>query len=276
MKKHMAYENFKPTIWSKHIQTELEKHCILLEGCNTQFQGEAGEGKKVRIIGASRPTVKTYVPGEDIAEAETPADTAVLLDTDQYKYTHFLVDDVDEAQSIEGLMQAYMRGSASELARERDEYIASFAALAAQMSPSTEVESDGQAIGLLDAAFVALWDKGVRISGDVVIEVSPWFYNKLKAGLTELYSANGELIRKGVVGTYNGAPVKMSNNLYSDGTDDYMFVRTKDAIAFAGGISKVEAYRPEKQFSDAVKALDTYGAKIVRPDELYVIRAHGA
>ena len=37
---------------------------------------------------------------------------------------------------------------------------------------------------------------------------------------------------------------------------------------------RVEPYRPEKQFGDAVKVLDTYGAKVVRPKEIYVIRAH--
>jgi len=73
---------------------------------------------------------------------------------------------------------------------------------------------------------------------------------------------------------YNGAVVKMTNNLYNDGTDDFMFIRTKSAIAFAGGISKVEAYRPEKLFSDAIKALDTFDAKIVRQKEIYVVKAH--
>ena len=37
---------------------------------------------------------------------------------------------------------------------------------------------------------------------------------------------------------------------------------------------RVEPYRPEKQFGDAVKVLDTYGAKVVRPKEIYVIKAH--
>ena len=68
--------------------------------------------------------------------------------------------------------------------------------------------------------------------------------------------------------------VKISNLLYSDGTDDYLMVRTKKAIAFAGQINETEAYRPEQLFKDAVKGLDTYGAKVVRPKELYVIKAH--
>ena len=29
----MAYNNFKPTVWSKHIQRELEKATVLQEDC---------------------------------------------------------------------------------------------------------------------------------------------------------------------------------------------------------------------------------------------------
>ncbi len=75
---------------------------------------------------------------------------------------------------------------------------------------------------------------------------------------------------------YNNAVVKLSNNLPKSGSDDCMLIRTKDAVAFAHGIEKVEPYRPEKQFADAVKVLDTYGAKVVRPKELYIVRAHQA
>ena len=79
---------------------------------------------------------------------------------------------------------------------------------------------------------------------------------------------------KGVVGMYDCARVILSNNLYNDGTDDYMMVRTNKAIAFASAIDETEAYRPEKYFSDAVKGLNVYGGKLVRPKELVVIRAH--
>ena len=66
----------------------------------------------------------------------------------------------------------------------------------------------------------------------------------------------------------------MSNNLYNDGTDDYEMIRTKKAIAFAGQINKIEKARKEKGFSDIIKGLHVYGAKLVRPKELYVARVH--
>ena len=95
------------------------------------------------------------------------------------------------------------------------------------------------------------------------------FWQALTAGFFDL-------VKKGIIGMYNGAPVKLSNNLYNDGTDDYMMIKTKKAIAFAGQIEKTEAYRPHNLFADALKGLDVYGAKVVRPKELYVIRARKA
>ena len=47
----MAFSNFKSVIWSKFIQTELEKKCRLVEDCWTQFEGEAKQGARVKIIG---------------------------------------------------------------------------------------------------------------------------------------------------------------------------------------------------------------------------------
>ena len=72
---------------------------------------------------------------------------------------------------------------------------------------------------------------------------------------------------------YDGCLVRPTNNLYSSGTDYYGMIRTKDAIAFASGIDKGwKAFRPETLFSDAIKGLNTFGAKVVRPKELYAIR----
>ena len=57
-----------------------------------------------------------------------------------------------------------------------------------------------------------------------------------------------------------------------DGTSNVTFcmLRTSKAIAYAETLRKVEAYRPEGAFQDAIKALYVFGAKIVRPEQLYV------
>ena len=59
---------------------------------------------------------------------------------------------------------------------------------------------------------------------------------------------------------------------WNDGTRDckLAMLRTNKAIAFAGQIDKVEAYRPQDAFSDAIKGLYVFGAKIVRPEQIYL------
>ena len=121
----------------------------------------------------------------------------------------------------------------------------------------------------------------MTLSGtDTYIVVTPWFYSLFKDALTESLTNNVEMIEKGILGIYNGAKVVMSNNIHKDivGTGeaavtyDCISILTKDAIAFADGIEEVNAYRPDDSFSDAVKVLHTYGAKVVRPEQIVCIK----
>lgn len=271
----MAYSNFKPIVWSQFIQRELEKKCRLVEDCWKQFEGEARHGKQVKILGVGSPTIGTYT-GASIGAPEVLADTAVLLDIDQAKYFNFMVDDVDKAQSVPGLMETLIKEATSKMAQTRDAYVASLAADATAASASTAISTPEDAKRALDEALLTLREHDVDLEDEVVIEVAPFFYQLLRDNLAAVKTDNDELIAHGVVGLYDNCRVKLSNNLYSDGTDTYMMVRTKRAIAFAGAIDQVEAYRPETLFSDAMKGLNVYGAKIVRPNELYVIKAHKA
>ena len=272
----MAYDNFKETIWSKAIELALKKRCVLEEGCNRQYQGEVGEGKRVKILGAARPTVSTYFPGTNINSPEKPADTGIYLDVDQYKYVNFMVDSVEAAQSDADIMGAITEGAADAISEIRDAYVGGIAKDADQHSASLTIDSEEDAAEAVDAALVALWTKGVRNSDDIRIECSPWFYDVLTNRIIALSTNNTGIIANGEVGKYKGAHVIMSNGIFNDDNDDYIMVRTKKAIAFAGGIHRVVPYEPELQFGEAIKILDTFGARLVRQDELYVIKAHKA
>ena len=273
----MAYTNFKPVIWSKQIQMDLAKLMVFREICNTKFQGDAGRGKTVKIVGISKPTVKDYVPGTSIASAETPADTSMEMPINQYKYTNFLVDDVDAAQSHVDIMKSLMKGSAEQHAEAADTYIAGLlkdASIADKGNVlSKTIATPEEAKAVVDEAFVKLWDAGVKTGKDTFIVVSPWFYSLFKSSLTEILTNNVDMVERGIFGMYNGAYVKMSNNVAKDGGVDCIGVMTKDAIAYADGIEEVEAYRPQDSFSDAVKVLHTFGAKVVRPEQLVCIKA---
>lgn len=276
----MAYENFKPTIWSEYIQRELEKKCKLVADCWRQFEGEAKKGKTVKILGVGSPTIGDYT-GESIGTPETIADSYTDMKIDQAKYFNFAVDDVDRAQSTPGLMEALMQEATYRMALAQDTYVAELVKdfgtteeEQGQVSASMGVGTTNKAKALIDAGLLVLRNNNVAIEDEVVITISPYVYQLLRDELVEYKTNNDELIKKGIVGMYDNCVVKMSTNLYNDGTDDYCMIRTKKAIAFASQIHEVEAYRPQDLFSDAVKGLDVFGAKIVRPQELYVLKAH--
>jgi hypothetical protein len=269
----MAYENFKPTIWSQYIQRELEKKCKLVKDCWSQFEGEAKKGKTVKILGVGSPTIGTY-SGESIGAPETIDGTEVLLNIDQAKFFNFMVDDVDKAQSIPGLMEQLMKEATHKLALASDSYVASLAANHdLNNGAGSAITTAANAKKAIDAGLLALRENDVDIEDNVVIEIAPFLYQLFKDNLVELKTANDELIKKGVMGTYDGAEVKLCNNLYNADGMYHNMIRTKKAIAFARQVQETEAYRPEGFFSDAVKGLDVYGAKIVRPKELYVLKA---
>ena len=269
----MGYSNFKPTIWSKHIQHELHKTLVFKADCDYKYQGEVGKGKKVKILGVGKPTVGDYT-GEKIGAPETVADSSVYLEITEAKFFNFQVDDVDKAQATEGLMAALMEEATNAMAEQEDAFCAKDMALnCSASSASAKIDTKTKAKEAVDKAFTILWGKGVKFNDKVTMYITPWFYNLFKDYLIETKTDNDQLIAKGIIGTYNNAKVKMTNNVYNDGTDDYMIIKTSKAYAFATGIQDTEAYRPEELFSDAVKGLCTYGGKMVRPKEAYCIKA---
>lgn len=267
----MSYQNFKPTFWSKHIQIELERLCTIADWCNKEFEGEAKKGEQVKILGLGTPTIGDYVPGTPIADPEAVSDNSCYLKIDNAKYFNISIDDIDKAQTIPGIMEKNLLNAAREFATLRDKYVASLAAGVDNAIASGAVSSASAAKKAIDAGILALRENDVPTNMEVVVEV-PWFlYNIFKDNLVELKTNNDKLLEKGIISMYDGCYVRPSNNLHVDeGGNYYCMVRTHDAIAFASGIDKVEAYRPHNSFEDAVKGLNTFGAKIVRPKELSV------
>ena len=81
-----------------------------------------------------------------------------------------------------------------------------------------------------------------------------------------------DILENGCIGNVCGTKIYVSNNVVkSDGVHKCV-ARSKRSVAFAEQLSEIEAYRPEKRFADAVKGLHLYGAKIVFPEEYFVMQ----
>ena len=59
----MAISNFQQTIWSKKIQLQLDTITSLKDHCDYEYEKDTKNAKEVKILGVTRPTIRTYVPG---------------------------------------------------------------------------------------------------------------------------------------------------------------------------------------------------------------------
>ena len=99
----------------------------LADWCWRQFEGEAKQGSTVKILGVGAPTIGNT--GASIGTPETVTDSSVLMPIDEAKYFNFMVDDVDEAQSVDGLMEVLMDEATKALALEQDSDVAAVASV---------------------------------------------------------------------------------------------------------------------------------------------------
>ena len=281
----MSVKHFIQTVWSKKIQDDLEEKCKLVADCTREYEGDCQYAQTVKILAVGEPTIGDYI-GQDI-DIEEMTDSSQDLVIDVQKYFAFEVKDVDKAQSVPGLPNKYQQKAMKKLALAREKFIGALVAGKAQSSKDAKEGNDtykpgatnivtaagktkGNIKTALDDAIVMLREKNFDDAG--VIEIDPRSYKTFKDELVEMKTANDELIRRGVVGEYDGYEVKSTNNVYRDETYVYCIVRSNQAIAFAGQINEVEAGRMEKRFSDYVRGLDTYGARIIAQNELVCVK----
>jgi hypothetical protein len=200
---------------------------------------------------------------------EQMSDRSQELVIDQQYSFAFLVDDIDQAQSVPGLKEEYQRKATHGLAVKRDSFVAGLIKSASNVTTAAALTPEAVKVAI-DEAIVELRERNFDEEG--VIEITPAVYNVFKNHLITLSTNNPEYIKKGIVGVYDDFEVIMSNNMVKDSTHAYCDVRGKKAIAFAGQINEVEAMRSEKYFADLVRGLDTFGGKVIDNARIQVIK----
>lgn len=271
----MAISNFIPTIWSENLYTELDKKYIAVANCNREFEGDIkNKGSVVKICGVGTINVSDYTKNTDMSEPQQLSDTVKELTIDQAKYFNFQIDDIDRAQSSPKLMSSAMKIAASALANEADKYIFNLHEQAGNTVNAGEATGENL-IKFFIQAITVLRKNNVTDDNDIVIEISPEVAGLLLNAKINLTS-DSDVFESGCIGKIAGCKIFVSNNIsfkdWGDNDEFRCYVRTKRAIAFAEQLSEIEAYRPEKRFSDAVKGLHLYGAKVVYPEELVTLK----
>jgi N4-gp56 family major capsid protein len=264
----MAVTTFIPQIWSARLLYNLDKSHVATNFVNRNYEGLIrNQGDTVKINSIGDINVFDYTRNTDMEEPQVLETTEQTLVIDQAKAFNFTVDDVDKVQAAGDLMDTAMSRAAYKLSDVSDAFllgvIAAGAATANTISgvklTSGNVYENMVALRtLLDKANVPTAGRSVVIPPDVyaLLLMDDRFVKASDSG-----TANSVLL-SGQVGRVAGLEVYLSNNVVvSEGTYT-ITAQVPYATTYAEQIISTEAYRMEKRFSDAVKGLHVYGAKV--------------
>ncbi|MDY8025141.1 P22 phage major capsid protein family protein [Paenibacillus polymyxa] len=274
----MTVQHFIPTIWSARLNESLKKNLVYGNVVNTDYEGEIqGQGSTVRINSIGAVTIGNYDKIAGIGNPQELDATQKTLVIDQAKYFNFQVDDVDAAQANVNLLDGGIVEASYGLANVVDQYLAGFYT---EVKAENTVGNDTTPITpTKDTAYDLLIDLGVLLDennvpeSDRFVVVPAWYYGLLLKDAR--FTKDSNIIRTGYVGDIDGMTVYKSNNVPNTTGAKYKIIAGhKSAISFAGQVDSVEAFRPEKQFSDAVKGLQVFGAKCIKPEALAVLTAN--
>lgn len=292
----MAIDNFIPSVWTAKLLQALDTALVYPQLMSTDYDGDIGSvGDTVRINMVGDVTIQNYAKNANISDPETLTDAQLVLKIDQGKYFNFAVDDVDAVQQKPKAMGEATRRAGYGIKKVTDSFCAS---LYTDISTTNQIGSDGSPItgtwltaGTL--AYDRLVDLNVLLDNNDVpdegrwVVVPPWFEGYLLKDARFVGGATPEAIKRltegrldgmrgsgsnGYCGRAAGFDVFKSNQVPNTSLTKYKVIAGHPmSWAYADQINKVEAYRPEKRFADALKGLHMYGGKVLRPYGLAVL-----
>ena len=269
----MSVATFIPELWSARLLQGLEKSHVATNLVNRDYEGQIrNQGDKVNINTLSDVAIKTYTPNSDIASPDDLTTTKQQLEITEADYFNIQLDDVDRVQAAGELMDTAMRNVAYKMNDRTDSFIlgkiasgvASGNIIGTTASP-VQVTKNNIYESIIEMR-TKLDKANVPTSGRTII-IPPEIYALLLQDERFVKSdavAGQNVLVNGLVGRVAGFDVFESNNVVYDTNNKFWKVtaQVRTATTFAEQIVKTEAYRMEKRFSDAVKGLHVYGAKV--------------
>ena len=287
----MAYETFIPRVEVANFLKDLERNLVFAQDCSREYEGEVKRrGDSVRFLMAGKPTIYEMTKdatggtratnastgtGKDviqknIGDFEEIENASKVIQINQINYFHYGIGDIDKHQMDRDMANKYREEASKGIADKIDRYIAKTMATekGIQFTASQSINKEN-VLTFIDSLVLKLNDNEVTDNTQLVMEVSPKFWMILKQAYRDLDTDNSELLAGRKVGRYNDIIIKKSTGCYkADGTNEFVFIRTRRAVGFANPLTEIQAYSPEKAFSDAVKGFTLYDATVLREKEV--------
>lgn len=264
--------NFIPEIWSANILVTLENSLVFANLANREHEGEIkAYGDTVHITGIGDIQIQDYTKyGKLTIQPVTDIDAGVLK-IDQSKAFAFEVDDLDTVQSRKDLRGKFQGRAAANLAAEVDKYVGGLMVTAAAGKALKKTYTKPEDV------YESIVSLGVRLSKQNIpttgrfLVVDPDVYGMLLLDdrFVKNTAVESATLHNGFVGNVNGFTVYQTNCMPGNtDTKHTMLAGSTIATTFAQQISKMESTRREESFSDLIKGLLVYGAKVIRPEAL--------
>jgi N4-gp56 family major capsid protein len=268
---------FKPEVWTGRFLSNLQNKLVYGDLANRDYEGEiSAYGDTVHIPAMGVVTMADYTINGTVPTIEYAADTDTTLTITKARAFNIGVDDIDKVQSKPAIMEEFMKEAAYASANEVDQFIAGLHAEATAGAGLASALTTNKA--LIYDTFVAnrqkFQENNVPVD-ELVAVIPPWMESLLLLD-SRFISATAQgdaVLRSGVIGKMAGIEMRVSNNVAktTTTTNHVLIYSGKKGVSLASQVAKVEAYRPQDGFRDAVKGLYLYGAKTIRP--LFVLDA---
>lgn len=260
----MAISNFIPTIWSAAILENFKAAQTIIPTLNRQYEGEVANGNSVKITGITSPNVQDYASGRSLT-VDALSDSTQSLAIDQMKAISFKVDDVDRVQAA-GSFEPVTEDAGRALAEDAEQFIITALKANGTSAGTGAITTPAHAFAAVVTLRQALGKAKVPASNRYLV-VSPEFASLLLAEgskLTSAYGATDGELRNGVIGSLLGFTVIEHPLLTHTSNRPAAIAYHGPSVGFVGQLDKTESGRMENAFADYVRALNVYGAKVLR------------
>lgn len=268
----MSFANFIPQVYSATLYENLNDVHVYAALLSRDYEGEIKkQGDSVRVHTIGRITNSPYTKGSTTITRQNPVGATQVMSVDQAHYFAYDMDDIDILQTKPELLDKYLAEAAWGLADTVDNDIA--AVLKAGVA-AANVLADVDLAG--DTNFVkgyqALVDLSVVLTKNNVPRQGRWavappefegFLLKDNRFVGYGTADSNTRLANGKIGRIAGFDIHISNNVPTgDGGNPLIIAGVSSAAGYVEQINKVEPYRPEDSFEDAVKGLLVYGRKV--------------
>jgi hypothetical protein len=275
-----------PEIWNRETLKIFDNILVMMSCVNRDYEGDIKKkGDVVHIRSESDIDIQDYaryqpLDTQDLEEAKT------TLSIDQQKYFNVRLDDLDDADMDIPVMNKIVKRASIKLAKTVDTYLHGICIAGADTSNYLGTQTSPTAVSktnvydtftemfeVLRTADVIQYDSKpfavIPPKLETIIKQCPEFIEKSTS------KGDAQVRSGGIIGDLGGFDLKVTTNLaaYATGNKYKILFGTQRGCTFASKVAKIESYRHPDYFSDAVKGLYLYGAKVLYDNCLGVLFA---